>query len=329
MNFHFHFIAHNKITTHTLPQKKIAISIGNFDGLHLGHQTLLRQLNAYAQQHNLLSAVMTFYPHPKYVLGVKNNINDNIVQIDTVRQKIQKILHYVNGIYYIKFTQELAQLSAVEFVQKLYTMQVKYILVGEDFHFAYKRQANINDLIDLALPLGIQVEKYQLINEKNSKKISSTLMRQALQKADFKTYETYTQQKFFYTQKVCKGKQIGRTIGFPTLNLRVEKTATMTMHTHFILPVGVYAVNIIFENDENNTKYNAVASLGYRPTVELNNPRPELLLEVHILNWKGDAYGQRVYVYFLHKIRNEHQYINLETMKEVIQQDIKYAQAYF
>jgi riboflavin kinase / FMN adenylyltransferase len=341
---HFHFLSYlkidktdknyNKISSSNV-SKNLAISIGNFDGLHVGHQSLLKQLSIHAHSHNLLSAVMTFYPHPKKILALEKahsevntfHVQHIVPQIDTMREKIQKILMYVDALYYVKFTQKLAQLSPIEFVENLYAMHVKYILVGADFRFAYKRQANIQNLIDLATPLGIQVEQFGLVdmydneNMENNQKISSTNMRKALKKADFNIYEKYTQQSFFYTQKVCKGKQIGRTIGFPTLNLKVD--------AHFILPTGVYAVKIIFEDDINAIKYNAVASLGYRPTVELNNPNPILLLEVHILNWQGNAYGRRVKVIFLHKIRDEHHYINLETMRKVIQEDIQHAYAYF
>jgi riboflavin kinase/FMN adenylyltransferase len=323
---HIHYLGQitNKQNT---PNKPLAITIGNFDGIHIGHQQILDKLSTFASKNNMQSAVLSFYPHPKKVLA-----NVDIEYIDTLRIKISKILTKVNNILLVKFTKQLAQLSAKSFVEELYKLNVKYIIVGDDFYFGNKRSANAFDLKEICQDFGIQVDIIKAISnlfldniqENSINKISSTTLRQSLKNADLTSFKQLTSQNFYYINRVSKGKQIGRTIGFPTINLKVPQ--------NFILPSGIYAVYVEFldidlHKSYANTKLHGVASLGYRPTVEISNKdnQAELLLEVHVLNWQDNVYGKKAKVTFLQKIRDEKFYPNLEQMTVAIHDDIQTA----
>ncbi len=298
----------------------LAVTIGNFDGVHIGHQFILSKLNDFAVKNNMNSAVISFFPHPRKVLYPREL--GEVLYIDTLRQKIIKLLNYADNLLLLKFTKNLSKLSAQDFVKNLSQLNVKYIIVADDFYFGNKRSADSKDLQVIAQDYAIKVDIIHTLNTKTNSddikdKISSTLIRESLKQADFVKFKQYTNTDFYYTNKVSKGKQIGRTIGFPTINLRVNK--------NFILPSGIYAVYVDFL-DENflTNKLKGVASLGYRPTVELDG-NSNLLLEVYILNWSGDAYKKRVKVTFLQKIRDEQFFENLDELKYAIHADIKKA----
>jgi len=284
----------------SLPQ---AIAIGNFDGMHLGHQALLRQLVAYAQTYRIVPAVMTFEPHPREFFMPQNAPP----RLASMREKLEYFAEFgVQHIYVQRFNQRFAAQSPAAFMQVLrQQLNANVIMVGEDFCFGAKRAGNVQTLIDQGFNV-IPLPEVQLHGER----VSSTLVRNALAAGELGKAHSLLGRAYSISGKVVHGARLGRQLGFPTANvhMRHERPAL----------TGVYAVKL------NNLP--AVANLGIRPTLA---GIPKLKLEVHVFDFNGDLYDQHVHVQFFHKLRDEQKFAGLDALKAQIALDAAQARNYF
>ncbi len=280
-----------------------AIAIGNFDGMHLGHQALLRQLTAFTQTYKITPAVMTFEPHPREFFTPQNAP----ARLASMREKLEYFAEYgIQHVYVQRFNQAFAGQSPAAFMQRLrQQLNANVIMVGEDFCFGAKRAGNVQTLIEHGFNV-IPLPQVQLAAER----VSSTLVRDALAAGDLRKAHTLLGRPYSISGKVVHGAKLGRQLGFPTANvhMRHERPAL----------TGVYAVKL--------NHLPAVANLGIRPTLE---GVPKLKLEVHVFDFNGDLYDQHVHVQFFHKLRSEQKFAGLEALKAQIACDAEQAKRYF
>ena len=285
-------------------QRPLALAIGNFDGMHLGHRALLARLIDVAKAKNLTPAVMTFEPHPREFFTPLNAPS----RLCNLREKLEFFIAAgVEKTFICAFNQRFSAISAQTFMDEILRkkMHVNTILVGEDFRFGAKRigtiadfKANGFDLIDFA-PINFANER-----------ISSTRVRDALSYGNLALASELLGRHYSISGKVVHGAKRGRELGFPTANIHIK-------HERPAL-TGVYAVKL--------DGLNAVANLGVRPTIA---GVPKLSLEVHILDFNQDLYGRHVHVEFLHKIRDEMKFSGLDALKAQIAMDITMAREFF
>ena len=287
------------------------VTIGNFDGLHLGHQALVSKVISLADQHKLKSVVLTFQPFPRvYFEPQKQHI--------CLQRLSEKYLALRSmGIDYLlclRFNKALAQLSPEDFVCSILVegLKAKFVVVGDDFHFAKNRTGNVETLRDLGLKYGFSV--LQLTTQQvDGERVSSTRVRAKLQAGDLLSVQQLLGRSFSLTARVVYGDQRGREWGFPTANLPLFRDQPPL--------TGIFAVNVTGEDFQAN----GVASIGFRPVFKLNRP----LLEVYILDFDRDIYGQRLSVEFLYKIRDEADFDSVEDLVARIQVDVSEAKAFF
>jgi len=280
-----------------------AIAIGNFDGMHLGHQALLRQLVAYAQTYKITPAVMTFEPHPREFFMPQNAP----ARLASMREKLEYFAECgVQHVYVQRFNRAFAAQSPATFMQVLrQQLNANVVMVGEDFCFGAKRAGTVQTLIEHGFNV-IPLPEVQLHGER----VSSTLVRNALAAGELVKAHTLLDRPYSISGKVVHGAKLGRQLGYPTANvhMRHERPAL----------TGVYAVKL------NNLP--AVANLGNRPTLE---GIPKLKLEVHVFDFNGDLYDQHVHVQFFHKLRDEQKFAGLDALKAQIALDALQAKQYF
>ena len=295
-----------------IPQQKcapLALAIGNFDGMHLGHQALFARLLEASKAKNLTPAVMTFEPHPREFFAPQNAP----VRLTTLREKLEYFAEAkIEKVFICAFNQAFAQISANDFMQNILRekLNANTILVGEDFKFGAKRQGSVDDFrehnFDLITLPEVSVGQHR---------VSSTMVRNALAAGDLAQATTLLGRPYSISGKVVHGAQRGRQLGFPTANvyMRHERPAL----------TGVYTVKLSVGQLDG---LNAVANLGVRPTIA---GVPKLLLEVHVLDYAGDLYGKHVHVQFLQKLREEMKFENLDALKTQIGRDVVEAHAFF
>jgi riboflavin kinase/FMN adenylyltransferase len=280
-----------------------AIAIGNFDGMHLGHQALLRQLIAFTDTYKITPAVMTFEPHPREFFMPQNAP----ARLASMREKLEYFAGCgVQHVYVQRFNKAFAAQSPATFMQVLRDqLNANVVMVGEDFCFGAKRAGSVQTLIENGFNV-IPLPEVQLHGER----VSSTLVRNALAAGELVKAHTLLGRPYSISGKVVHGAKLGRQLGFPTANvhMRHERPAL----------TGVYAVKL------NNLP--AVANLGNRPTLE---GIPKLKLEVHVFDFNGDLYDQHVHVQFFHKLRDEQKFDGLDALKAQIALDALQAKNYF
>jgi len=294
-----------------------ALSIGNFDGVHRGHRALLKQLVAGAQERGLVSCVMTFEPHPKEFFTPEQapprimNLRDKLAALASIG---------VDRVVVEHFNSAFARLSPEEFVSEIIVKQLnaKWILIGDDFCYGAKRAGNFASLKAAGQQYGFEVSSIQTILE-DGERISSSALRAALAKGDMKLAEKLLGRPYGISGHVIHGQKLGRTLGFPTLNLAVAN------HLHHRKPAttGIFAARVLGLSEK---PLPAVASLGIRPTVE---DQGRVLLETHIFDYQEDVYGKIITVELLEKIRDEVKYDDLETLTNAIAADASHARNYF
>ena len=290
-------------------QSPCALAIGNFDGLHLGHQALLSKLIQVAKTQHLISAVITFEPHPREFFTPESAPT----RLCSLREKLEHFAAAgVERVYVCRFNQSFAKVTADEFMQNilLHALNTQAVLVGEDFRFGAKRAGSIQDFVQsgfnlISLP---QVDSPQGSNE--ATRVSSTRVRMALAAGNLQEASSLLGRPYSMSGKVVHGAKRGRELGYPTANvhMRHERPALS----------GVYAVKL--------DGLPSVANLGIRPTIV---GVPKLLLEVHVLDFADDLYGQHVRVEFLHKIRDEMKFESLDALKTQIGKDVAVARSFF
>jgi|TARA_B110000037_G_scaffold221002_1_gene290481 riboflavin kinase / FMN adenylyltransferase len=272
------------------------LTIGNYDGIHLGHQKIINELLIKSKKCKIESAIMIFEPHPREFFTPK----DAPSRITSLREKIEYFqLQKIDRVYVVKFNKRFASMSGEKFISKLKEqILAKAILVGEDFRFGNNREFGINDLLKSGIEISILKEI-----KKNNKRVSSTHIRKALASGDLSLAKDFLGRDYSISGKVVHGDKIGTEIGFPTANIHMF---------HNRPPIkGVFAVKL----DE---KF-GVANLGTRPTI---NGVSKLHLEVHVLNFSKNLYGKHVHVTFLQKIRDEVKFKSIDGLKAQIKKDI-------
>ena len=288
-----------------------AIALGNFDGIHQGHRLVLRSIKDSGSPEQIANAcpsVVSFTPHPReFFTGKKLQL------LTPVEQKAELLSDLgIEQLILLPFNQALAKLSPQQFVAQILVQQLKAvsISVGTDFRFGYQRKGTGEDLQQIASGYGISVKLNPLHKygdrQNQQVRISSSLIRQALAAGDMETANFMLDRPYSLWGTVVTGQQLGRTIGFPTANLKLPKEK-------FLPCFGVYAVNVLLEQ----TTVKGVMNIGCRPTVAGESPT----IEVHLLNWSGDLYGKTLKVELLRYLRPEQKFDSVEALKQQITQD--------
>lgn len=281
------------------------ITIGTFDGVHIGHKKILGRLINDAKDKGLKSTVLTFFPHPRMVLQKDSDIK----LLNTIEEKT-KILTEMGLDYLIihPFTNEFSRLSASEFVRDILVdaLHTKKIIIGYDHRFGRNRNADITDLREFGSILGFHVEEISA-QEINEVSVSSTKIRQALDNGDIKTANSYLGYHFMLTGTVKKGKGLGRKIDFPTANLFIEENYKL------IPKNGVYFVQATLDN----TQVFGMMNIGYNPTVS----GIDKSIEVHFFNFNADLYGRHIQIDVLDRLRDEQKFESIEALKAQLYKD--------
>ena len=285
-----------------------ALTIGNFDGVHRGHQVLLGSLVAQARRDGLVSCVLTFEPHPReFFAGDKAAP----VRIANLRDKLEALAALgIDRVCVAHFNHTLAATLPKDFVEQILSkgLHTRRLLIGDDFRFGARRGGDLALLRAMGPALGMEVSAMPTVLEQGMR-ISSSLVREALAEADFERVTHLLGRSYQLSGRVIHGRKLGRELGFPTLNLRFPHGRPAVS--------GVFVVRVRGISPD-GAALPGVASVGTRPAVERNG-RP--LLEVHLLDWTGDAYGKLARVEFLHRIREEAHFDTLEALSSKIAED--------
>ena len=298
----------NSIQSFQSNQKTI-VTIGTFDGVHMGHKKILERISKRAISMNCESLALTFFPHPRMVLQHDTSIK----LLNTLEEKI-KLLEQLglDNLIIHPFDKEFSQLSAEDFVKKILVDQlhVQKIVIGYDHRFGRNRTADISDLIQFGLKYNFEIEEISA-EEINDIAVSSTKIRNALMDGEIETAADYLGYRYSLTGKVVKGKQLGRTIGFPTANIEVDETYKL------IPKNGVYIVSSVLENQ----LVYGIMNIGNRPTLNGESQT----IEVHFLHFNQDLYDQNIEIVFIKYIREEVKFNSLEDLKTQISKDQSFA----
>lgn len=298
-----------------LDDEKRILAIGNFDGVHLGHQTIIEHCVQNARKFSLKSSVLTFYPHPKEFF----NVQPNQESVQTLRDKSREILSKgIDEIIFARFDKRLAHTNSHEFITDLLAnnLGVKELVVGPDFRFGKDRSGDVSMLIDQGPKIGFTTTIIPEVPFKNMK-MSSSLLRNMAKNGEFSAVETMRRATLKLTGHVCHGNKLGRTLNYPTANIKVPKNLCFS---------GIFIVRVIDNSPDRafDQKW-GIANIGTRPVLETNN---EKLLEVYVLDWSGDIYGHLLSVEMIKKIREEKYFKTLEELKFKMVEDEKIAQEY-
>lgn len=297
-------------------RRPCALTIGNFDGVHLGHRAMLTRLVSAAEQRGLVPTVMTFEPHPReYFARLAGQPERAPARISGLRDKLLDLAKLgVRQVIVERFDHRLANLAPQDFINKLLVrgLDTRWLLVGDDFRFGVRRSGDTQMLREHG---GFEIESMDSITDRDGRRISSTDVRAALHEGDLDRVADLLGHRYHMSGHVVHGLKLGRNLGYPTLNLRVPPQSTALQ--------GIFVVLLHGLADE---PLEGVASLGVRPTVTDAN---RVLLEVHLLNYSGDAYGKLVRVEFLKKLRDEAKFVDLPTLVTAISGDVIEARAYF
>ena len=289
--------------------RKSIILIGNFDGVHVGHQKLFKLANSYKKKFNLNIGVLTFEPMPKmfFSKSIKNFRISNIDQKNIILKGLG-----VDFVITQKFDKKFSKIKSGFFIKEILhkRLEAKYIFVSDNFKFGNKREGDVNQLIK-----GEKVYDYKIIKPQplilSQKVISSTYIRSLLEKGYLNKTNKLLGRNWSIEGTVQKGRQQGKKIGFPTCNIDIDN--------YVIAMPGVYAVKVKRKNSNKSLK--AIANLGYRPTFN----QKKILLEVHIFNFSGNLYNKYLSIEFTKFIRKEKKFKNVNQLRRQIQSDLKVA----
>ena len=289
--------------------KKSIILIGNFDGVHLGHQKLFKLAQSYKKKHKLKIGVINFNPMPKMYFN-KSLKNFKITSVD---QKLKLLTELkVDFIITKKFNKNFSKVKSINFIKEILykKLNCKFLFVSNNFRFGNKREGDVKLLINHEKNYD-----YKVVNPKpvikNKKTVSSTLIRNFLENGNLDKANKFLGRQWTVDGVVQKGRQIGKKIGFPTCNIDIKD--------YVLAQPGVYAVRVLWKN--NSKEFKGIANLGYRPTF---NQR-KILLEVHLFNFSGNLYNKHLSVQFLKFIRKEKKFKNVIQLRNQIKSDLRIA----
>lgn len=285
------------------------VTIGTFDGVHIGHQAIFRKMRELAENIDGQTVVVTFSPHPRQVLNIDSS---NLRFICTEEEKLKRIEQLgIDNVVIITFTKEFARTPSEDFIKNFIIERIKpnYIVVGYDHHFGKNRMGDFNQLTQLGQQFNFKVERVEA-QDVDEVAVSSTKIRHALAIGDVATANRLLGYSYSVTAEVVRGNMIGRTIGFPTANLELPKEYRL------INNAGVYTCLV----DLNGTTYKAMANIGKRPTIG-DRDDDNFIIEVNIFDFDQDIYGQHITVRFIDRIRSEVKFNGLEELKAQLNQD--------
>jgi len=287
-------------------------TIGTFDGIHIGHQKILKQVVKLAKKQGFEPVVLTLFPHPRMVLQK----DDSIKLLNTIDERIDLLKSFgIKDVIVKTFTKEFANLSAKDYVKHILVdeLNTKQIVIGYDHHFGKNRSANIKDLKEFAELYDFKVEEISA-QDIEDVTVSSTKIRNALDKGEVALANSFLGYNYFITGTVVKGKGLGRTIEFPTANIHIKESYKL------IPSDGVYVVK---SKIEGKTIY-GMMNIGTNPTVD-GKARS---IEVHFFNYNKDIYNHKLKIKFLKRLRSEQKFKNLEALKNQLRKDEKSALAH-
>ena len=292
------------ITTFSTQQPTV-LTIGTFDGVHLGHQKIIERVVATARQEGLLATIFTFFPHPRMVVQHDKSLK----LIHTLEEKKQLLQQLGVDLLVVQpFNEAFAQLTAEEFVSTILVqhLNVKKVIIGYDHRFGRNRTANINDMRLFGEKYGFAVEEIS-VQEVDEVSVSSTKIREALNKGDVTTAEHYLGTPYSLTGTVVHGLKLGRTLGYPTANIQVTEDYKL------IPKDGVYAVYSYIDA----RKVYGMMSIGKNPTIEGKGAS----IEVYFFDFNGDLYDRELTIYFVKYLREERKFSSVALLKKQLQDD--------
>lgn len=293
--------------------KPTVITIGTFDGVHLGHRQILEKVMQSAEEQDMDSLLLTFFPHPRMVLQSSSDLK----LINTIDEKIQILSSVgIQNLVIHPFSLEFSRLTAREYVEDVLVkgLNAKKVIIGYDHRFGRNRVADINDLKKMAVEFDFEVEEISK-QELEDVAVSSTKIRNAIDEGNIRLANDYLTTPFMITGKVVKGKGLGRKFGYPTANISVAEA-------YKIIPAkGVYIVTSHIEG----RKIQGVLNIGFNPTTGDN----KLSIEVFFIDYEADLYGKKIQLQLLDRIRGEQKFASTEDLIKAIEADVSVAKKYF
>lgn len=290
---------------HSIPPTPSVVTIGTFDGVHIGHQKIIKKLTKKALQKNLSSVVLTFFPHPRMVLQQ----NSDIKLINTIAERKEILSNLgLDYIYVKEFTRVFANLSARDFVKTILveTLYAKHVIIGYDHKFGKNRSANIDDLKKFGDEYGFEVEEISA-QDVADVAVSSTKIRAALNSGNIKTANAFLGYNYYINGTVVKGRGFGKKMEFPTANIEVDESYKL------IPKNGVYVVS----SKHNGKTIYGMMNIGVRPTFDDNNKT----IEMHIFDFDQDIYGTALRIEFLDRLRDERKFESVDALIAQLRKD--------
>jgi|TARA_B110000483_G_scaffold82534_1_gene102517 riboflavin kinase/FMN adenylyltransferase len=288
------------------------VTIGNFDGVHKGHQSILREVRVRAGQLNVPAMLICFEPQPKEFF----DLYDAPARLSRFREKVDLLSDQgIDYVYCVKFDEKARTMTAAEFARILVEeIRISALFVGDDFRFGFDRSGDFKYLQKVGKSQGFDVINMYTISHDNER-VSSTRIRECLALGGFELAESLLGYAYSISGKVIYGRQIGRTLGVPTANIQLNR---------YVAPItGVFSVEMLFDGQA----FPGVANVGVRPTIDDRTLKP--ILEVHLFHFSRDIYGKTAKVIFRQKIRDEKKFTGVGALKAGIMNDIKEAKAFF
>ena len=288
------------------------LTIGTFDGVHIGHQKIIDRLNQISTDKNNCSAILTFFPHPRIVL----NYGDDFKMLNTIDEKIQ-LLHKFGLDHLIiePFTKEFSRLTALDFVRDILVnhLHIKKLVIGYDHQFGKNREGDFDQLKEYGELYHFGVEEIPA-QEIKDVSVSSTKIREAIAEGNIEKANSYLGYSYLLTGKIVKGDGLGRKINYPTINLHIEEEYKL------IPKIGVYIVKTRIKN---STIF-GIMNIGFRPTLDGKYQT----IEIHLLDFKDNLYGDKVQIKVLKRLRDEQKFDSIDSLTKQIQKDEKIARTW-
>jgi len=294
------------------PLGNTVITIGTFDGVHVGHRKIIKRIVESAENSALESAVLTFFPHPRMVLQKEVGIE----LINTIEERKQILENIgIDHLIVHPFTRAFSRLTAQEYIEEVLVkkLQAKKVIIGYDHRFGRNRNADIEDLKKYGEKYGFEVEEISK-QDVDEVAVSSTKIRKALQEGDVEKANTYLGSNFLLTGTIVKGKGLGKNLGFPTANLKIEETYKLIPKT------GVYVVKALIDDEE----FFGMMNIGYNPTVGGS----EKTIETYFFNLDKNLYGKKLQIEMLKRIREEKKFSGVEELIKAMKEDQAFSENY-